>query len=454
MRNEIKKSDRLLRQYEEQYGFNSAINNKIKLSESKEKEDNSKNSLSWSDISRSNKKEKENVISIESKEENKEIKKSFFKRMSVNFNYKNNMKKYMKIILNEKKHEKKTRRVEQLTKLFSAVETVEKKEIIDDNKYFKVDKIQFIPFYREKLKNKKKIDYNYVRNRNKLNRNKINFSSEEKYLPGSNILIFSNVKSEENIKNNNTNINNKKINGNKKNHKIFLSSPNSKSNNINSYKYIKKNNLLDSSNNTNSTRNRNNIILSALSIPNINNKHYKKNFSLLSFSPIDKKRVCLSGRSYQKSREMRPLIHKTLSEGKKINNIIKKNYIKHKEPKIKNKFLEILDEQKLDLDNLRKRLKLKDSNGIYGKIDEVGIIENNIKKMEKHITKGQINMIRAVARKIIKEDLLLNKRLVYNVGLENRTNRQKYLELYNILTNARHRKRKIEQDYNFGDNNI
>ena len=151
---------------------------------------------------------------------------------------------------------------------------------------------------------------------------------------------------------------------------------------------------------------------------------------------------------------MRPLIHKTINEGNKINKIIKKNYLMHKEPKIKNKFLEILDEPKIDLDKLRKRLKLKDSNGIYGKIDEIGIIENNIKKMEKHITKKQINMIKSVARKIIKEDLLLNKRLVYNVGLENRTNRQKYLELYNILTNARHRKRKIEQDYNFGDNNI
>ena len=218
MKNEIKKSDRLLRQYEEQYGFNSAINNKLLLSETKEKEDNSKNSLSRSDISKKNKKENlKNNISIDSKEE----KETNFKRFSVNFNYKTNMKKYMKIILNEKKHEKKLRRVEQLTELFSAVETVEKKEVIDDNKYFKVEKINFIPFYRDKLKNKKRIDFNYVRNRNKLKRNKTNFLSEEKLFHGSDIHIFSNAKSEENMKKNNININ-KNINENKKIKKIIL----------------------------------------------------------------------------------------------------------------------------------------------------------------------------------------------------------------------------------------
>ena len=76
-------------------------------------------------------------------------------------------------------------------------------------------------------------------------------------------------------------------------------------------------------------------------------------------------------------------------------------------------------------------------------------MKNNLEKMKKIITKKEINIIKSINRGMIKEDLLLNKRLIYNVGLENRVNRQKYLELYNVLTKTKHRKRIIESNYTF-----
>ena len=89
---------------------------------------------------------------------------------------------------------------------------------------------------------------------------------------------------------------------------------------------------------------------------------------------------------------------------------------------------------------MRKTLKLKYSNGIYEEINEVHILDNNIKKMKKYLTPKCVNFIKYIAKGMIKEDLLLNKNLVYNVGLENRDNRKKYIELYNIITNSRFKK--------------
>ena len=47
------------------------------------------------------------------------------------------------------------------------------------------------------------------------------------------------------------------------------------------------------------------------------------------------------------------------------------------------------------------------------------------------------------------KDKLLNKNLVYNVGLDNRNQRLKYFELYKLLTRSKNRKRKIEENNTF-----
>ena len=159
-------------------------------------------------------------------------------------------------------------------------------------------------------------------------------------------------------------------------------------------------------------------------------------------------------KSNQTSMEINPIIHKIIKEGKKINEIISNNYIKYKRTKIEDNMTNILEEEhKMDLEKLRKNLKLKDSKGIYGKINVIEIMDNKIEKMRKIITKKQIKILQSIARAMIKEDLLLNKRLVYNVGIENRLNMQKYLQLYNDLTNTNQRKREIDT-YGISGNNL
>ena len=194
--------------------------------------------------------------------------------------------------------------------------------------------------------------------------------------------------------------------------------------------------------------------LSDISYSGINTRNKKKIFfssynrknkkTLFNYSPIEKQKINFSLKIEHKHKEISPIIHETINEGKKIDKMISKNYIFHKEPKLKNNIFDILDDKKIDLENLRNQLKLKDSNGIYGKINEIQIMKNNLEKVKKYITKKEVNLIKAIDQGMIKEDLLLNKRLIYNVGLENRVNRQKYLELYNILTKTKHRKRIIE----------
>ena len=462
IKNKIKLSEQLFRQYDKKYGFYYANNfsSPDLLNESREKKEKIKVK---NNISIDMDENKSDILYEENKNDNisntneKGGNGKDFKRYSINYNGKNNIKKYMKIIVNEKKIEKKVKKVEQLAKLFNAVETVEKKEIIEENKFFKIDsnKIKFIPFYRNnKNKIKKKIDFNYLNSRCRIRKNKNKFLSEEKLMRNGTFVTFSQIKSESNIKditNNHSNTfynnkikNNKEGKKNELTPKIILSTPNNKSitktnSNITSLKDLHTENTSSHISNIQSaiSRNKKNIVISSSSFPNLQ----------LNYSPIPKKKIKFLLKTTQKNKEMRPMIHKTINEGKKINKIIEKNYNKHKEPRIKDNFLEILEDKKLNLEKLRNELKLKDSNGIYGSIDEIEIMENNNKKLEKHITKKQMNFLKSIVKGIIKEDSLLNKRLVYNVGIENRINRQKYLELYNILTNSKFKKRKIEDNY-------
>lgn len=473
MRNKIKYSEKLLRQYEEEYGFNSAINmnkfinannNSIPslLSESKAQKEKLKNA-----IEKYKNNNKKNDVDYIIQEYNKKKNKNHYNRYSVSINYKNSMKKLMKIIINENKIQKKIRKLNQLDTLYSAIETVSKREIVNDNKHFKVENKnrELIPFFKDMKKDKKIFNYNYIRNRFKHRKKKNNIClSEERSINRDNITKFSYIKT--NFKNDNKmkTFFNQKKNKNNDDKKIIpqilLSTSNSKSNisNIRNSKDLKIENISDISNIESTCTNRKNINFSS-SLPNLN--HHSKNvkpkkdinYSLNNIFHIDKKRLNLSARTFQKNNEMKPIIHKAINEGKKINKIIKKNYnyLMHKENKTINNFMDILNEQKIDFNNLRKELKLKDSKGIYGKIDEIEIMENNIKKMERHITKKQINIIKSIAKKIINEEILLNKKLVYNVGVENREQRQKYLDLYNMLTKSRYakRKRKIKQNFTF-----
>ena len=476
MKMKLKHSEQLLREYDEKYEFNTTRDYNKKnnknidniLYKSKEKEENSKDNFSMniSNIIENNKNKNEHFYYTP--KDNK--KKSFnriptynennFKRYSINCNKKYNINKYMKIIINEKKIRKKMKKIEQLTKLFSAVEVVEKQEIIDENKFFKIDKKEkkFIPFYREKINNKNKININSISKRFKLRKNNDENLSEEKSINSQKItsLSFNKTKTKEKDINNNTYSKiYKDIKQIKLIPKLFLSLSNNKAN-LNNI-CINSENLSNIHKLPKSARNKKNIFFSS-SFPNFNfssnNNRRDIKTSLLCFSPKEKNKLNLSIRTYQRNKEISPIIHKTINIGKKINNIIKKNYVLHKEPKIKNNFYNILEDQKLDLEKLRNNLKLKDSNGIYGKINEIQILKNNIRNLRKMMSKKETDIIKTIAQEMINEDLLLNKRLIYNVGLENRINRQKYLELYNILTNSKHRKRILEDNYVFDDNKI
>ena len=321
-------------------------------------------------------------------------------------------------MINENRIKNKMRKIEQLSKLYNEVDKIEKKEIIDDNKFFKVENknIKYMSFYREKIKDKKKYHFNLGYNKYKFKKIKDKYIYEDK---------------------------------SDYNYKTFYKKLIPKLALNSSDKTVNENNFSDLSDISNSqinSRNKNSNFLS-LSFPNIQSKNNKK--EIINYSPIEKKNLNYSLKIYLKNKELRPIIHKTINEGKKINKIIRHNYVLHKEPKIKNNLLNILEDDKMDLEKLRNELNLKDSHGIYGKINEIQIMKNNLEKMKKIITKKEINIIKSINRGMIKEDLLLNKRLIYNVGLENRVNRQKYLELYNVLTKTKHRKRIIESNYTF-----
>ena len=256
------------------------------------------------------------------------------KRLSISYNNKNNMKKYINIMINENRIKNKMRKIEQLSKLYNEVDKIEKKEIIDDNKFFKVDNknIKYMSFYREKIKDKKKYHFNLGYNKYKFKKIKDKYIYEDK---------------------------------SDYNYKTFYKKLIPKLALNSSDKTVNKNNFSDLSDISNSqinSRNKNSNFLS-LSFPNIQSKNNKK--EIINYSPIEKKNLNYSLKIYLKNKELRPIIHKTINEGKKINKIIRHNYVLHKEPKIKNNLLNILEDDKMDLEKLRNELNLKDSHGIY-----------------------------------------------------------------------------------------
>ena len=110
MKNKLKHSERLIKQYDNQFEYinSKPLNNVSNINTEKLflniKEENSKNNITQK-FSETNK---------------------------------NNLKKFKKIIINEKKIKERMRKIDQLSKLFNDVDMIEKREVIDENKFFKV----------------------------------------------------------------------------------------------------------------------------------------------------------------------------------------------------------------------------------------------------------------------------------------------------------------------------
>ena len=132
----------------------------------------------------------------------------------------------------------------------------------------------------------------------------------------------------------------------------------------------------------------------------------------------------------------------TINKSKIINSILTKNYSEKEKPRLKIKKREPLEEKKFDWKKVRNELKLKKSNGLLANIDEIELLENDLKKMEKKLSEKRFNILLSAAKRILRHDLLVNKQLIYNVGIDNRLYRIKYFKLYDKLNNKSESKNK------------
>ena len=120
--------------------------------------------------------------------------------------------------------------------------------------------------------------------------------------------------------------------------------------------------------------------------------------------------------SFNNSRSQRkkiyPLLTNLLDENNKLREDIKLgfNIITYMINDFKRKKKPKLVNTDLNIEKLRKDLKLNDM-GQY--VDEVDVIMNNVKKMERIIKKKDVNLLRQVAKTVIREDILANKNMIY-----------------------------------------
>ena len=431
MKNKLKHSEKLIKQYDNQFEFinNKPLNNVNNINTEKFllniKEKNSKDITTpqFNETNKIHNNNNQDESKIEYVDSKKKVFEKFtrnnFKLHSVLYDEKSSLQKFKKIIINEKKIKERMRKIDQLSKLFNDMDMIEKREVIDDNKFFKVEKnISLLRFHKENLTPRKNV--NSARYRCNYTKKKIRLSSGKISIIGQNNFSFS---PRSNGNNNIINLKNKHW-GRKV---IFSPISRNKNKNLNELSSEKLNI---------------NNVKKNYSLSNFDSKQNIKNDidSSINFTPIYKKKLKLALNSIQRNERMNPIIYKTIYEGNIINNKIKKNYSLYKHPKEKNIIFDILTDDKMDLEKLRENLKLKDSKGINGSINEIQLMENNVKKMENLITKKGINIIRSIVKGMIKEDKILHKRLIYNVGLENRMIRQKYLDLFYQLKNFKPKK--------------
>ena len=188
--------------------------------------------------------------------------------------------------------------------------------------------------------------------------------------------------------------------------------------------------------------------ISKTSFQNRINKRQRLSSPLISSSRNNIK-YSLSKKVLETSKEIETITSNTINELNKINQILKRNYSAHKEPEIKqeikkNIIIELIKEKSFDYKKIREELNLRDSNGLLGKINEISLLERDLKNMEHRLNKKRLEMLKPIARSTIREDRLLNKRLIYNVGIENHKYREKFFKLYNLLSYAKKRKKMIE----------
>ena len=239
------------------------------------------------------------------------------------------------------------------------------------------------------------------------------------------------------------------INKNKKNiNFISYKTENNNKSNLN-------NNLTNTSNRitsaTNNIRKINHLTSSSLNSIDIKKKRLH---SSLLISSMNKIRYNSTKKARETSKSINYIAFKTINEGNIINYELRRNYSSHKEQSIiltrKNILSESLNNDKIehtdkmDLNKLRSELNLKNSNGLFGKINEIDIMKNDLKKMGKRLSKDYMKILKPIARGIIRQDILANKKLIYNVGIENRKIRKKYFKNFDKLTNFKKQKKLIE----------
>lgn len=167
----------------------------------------------------------------------------------------------------------------------------------------------------------------------------------------------------------------------------------------------KKSENFDSNSNTNSNSN-----------SNINESYKKESKKRCNTAYILKKPKNEISEGFNNSRlqskKIYPLLSNLLDENNKLREDIKLgfNIITSKINDFKKKKKPKVVKSVLNIEKLRKDLKLNDM-GQY--VDEVDVIMNNVKKMERIIKKKDVNFLRQVAKTVIREDMLANKNMVY-----------------------------------------
>ena len=230
------------------------------------------------------------------------------------------------------------------------------------------------------------------------------------------------------------------INNHRKNRNIISSkSENHNRSNLN-------NNFTNTSNRITCETNKRQKInhLNSSSLNSIDIKKRRIHSSLLSSSRI-KNKFNFSKKANETSKNIDFIAFKTINEGNSIIHKLKKNYSSYKEPTILSEKNNSLSESlngnkidqvgKIDLNKLRADLKLKDSKGLLGKINEIKILEKDLKKIGERLTEDKMKILKPIAQGILRQDILANKKLKYNVGIENRKFLRKYFKYFGKLTN-------------------
>ena len=442
MKKKLKHSNQMLKKYDDKYIYN-RIGNKTKKNISEVNLINNSDKIEEDEllnISNINKKQNEdkkdnsqendniNKEICSNKNENSKINKR--KRNSQSYNFKNHStiiqrtniyNKYLLITRDIEMNSKRMKKIDKLTNLYEQIDIYNKRQI----NLLKEDKKPiYYSNYREKIEKK--------RPKSTINRNK-----HKLWIPKNNHTknkSFKRCSSAFNQINESTSNKNRKIISN-----YFNKSYQNKTCEL-SQIYSNKSNIISTGKQKGKIK-----YSSPSSLNSSQMRHIIQ--SPLILSTRNKMKYSISKIACESNKEIESIAYKTINDANKINSEVRKNYSSHNEPKIKikkNYLAELLNDTKIDLVKLRTNLKLKDSNGLLGEINEIEILEKDLKRMSKMLNKTNLNILKPIARGLIHKDLILNKRLIYNVGIEHRKSRKKYFKLYDILNNLKIRQKIVE----------